>query len=648
MDPTATILLAISIGLCSGFLDVGIIVFKKCCWNTEGHYRNARDFPWTVPLGHAALMVVPGVLLAALKRIWPVLISLRVESGLLATLAIWLALLRMPLYAVCSFLMAAGAGRLIGDAVAARGLVRRQVRWTFATLLGVLGVTVAISSGWQAVREWRTVAELPPSPPNARNVVLIVWDTVRAFNTNLYGYNRDTTPNLTKWARKGVLYKQALAPAPWTFPSHACLFTGQWPLRIDSQWKFTLDAPNPTLAEFLTKHGYQTAGFVANTNCCTFDTGLSRGFSHYADYALTPRSILTRTVAGTWILQNLLSLGSIPTPDSYYEKKWINIQSGSATEIDDRFTQWLGRRRPDRPFFAFLNYFDAHEPYIPPPGYEGRFGIRPTTVKDYQLLIDFVGMPKDPSQRNEIIMVRDCYDDCIAFLDQRLQSLLDALQGQGLLENTDVIITSDHGEAFGEHDLVGHSGSVNLEEVGVPLVILSPVAPAGRVVESPVSLRDLPATVVDLLGLSDVSPFPGRSLAADWKRPPGEAPPSMTSPAFSEQANATAFQIQPRHTRGHRGLEMSVVAFGHHYIRTGTGVERFYDLKTDPFERHNLISARSVGSELTFFRRMLLDVLKDNPGSSEVENAYLTTYRSWLEDLVHEHPNRSIARRTEH
>ena len=108
-----------------------------------------------------------------------------------------------------------------------------------------------------------------------------------------------------------------------------------------------------------------------------------------------------------------------------------------------------------------------------------------------------------------------------------------------------MIITSDHGEAFSEHDLVGHSYSVNLDEIGVPLVILSPAAPAGRVVDSPVSLRDLPATVVDLLGLSAASPFPGHSLAAYWKLPPGEVPPGITSPAFSEQANATAFQIQP-------------------------------------------------------------------------------------------------------
>ena len=166
----------------------------------------------------------------------------------------------------------------------------------------------------------------------------------------------------------------ALAPAPWTFPSHTCFFTGQWPFRLNSQWKFTLDAPDPTLAEYLTTRGYQTAGFVANTNCCSYETGLDRGFAHFEDYALTPRSILSRTVPGKWILTNILSFD-----DWYYDKKWIGLQSRGASEINDAFFEWLGRRRPDRPFFAFLNYFDAHEPYIPPPGYEGRFGIRPRT-----------------------------------------------------------------------------------------------------------------------------------------------------------------------------------------------------------------------------------------------------------------------------
>ena len=152
LGPMATILLAISIGLCAGYLDVGAMVFKKYCLNTEGHFRNARDFPWTVPLGHAVLMVVPGVLVAAVNRFRPVPISLRAASWLFATLAIWSALLRMPLYGVCSLLLAAGLGRLIGNAVAAHGLCPRQVRSIFAVLIGVVVVPAVLSSGWQAVR----------------------------------------------------------------------------------------------------------------------------------------------------------------------------------------------------------------------------------------------------------------------------------------------------------------------------------------------------------------------------------------------------------------------------------------------------------------------------------------------------------------
>ena len=150
------------------------------------------------------------------------------------------------------------------------------------------------------------MAGLPPPPPGARNVVLIVWDTVRAYNLSLYGYPRDTTPNLARWARKGVRYNLALAPAPWTYPSHSCFFTGQWPFKLNSQWKFTLDAPDPTLAEYLASRGYQTAGFAANTNCCNYETGLDRGFAHFEDYPLTPRSLLGRTVPGKWILKNIL------------------------------------------------------------------------------------------------------------------------------------------------------------------------------------------------------------------------------------------------------------------------------------------------------------------------------------------------------
>ena len=632
VSPASAIALAIGFGLCAGYLDLAIIVFKKLWWNPEGYYRVARDFPWSVPVGHAALMVIPGVMIAVAE---PVAAGTRLAAGGIVAARDGRdlgALLRMPMYAGCSLLLAAGLARPIGVAIAARRPGSRGLRPAPAAILGVLGVLAGVSSGWQALREHRMVGGLPSAPSRARNVVLIVWDTVRSRNLSLYGYDRQTTPNLTKWASSGVTYHYALSPAPWTFPSHSCFFTGQWPLKLDTQWKPTLDTPDPTLAEYLASRGYQTAGFAANTNCCTYDSGLDRGFAHYDDYSITPSSLFARTVPGQWLLANALNLIG-----DYHGEKWVNLQSRDASGVNGAFLDWLGRRRPDRPFFAFLNYFDAHDTYIPPPGFAGRFGIKPSNRRDYRFLSDYDSSDKRDATRRDFMMARDCYDDCVAYLDEQLGRLLDELQRQGRLADTDVIITSDHGEAFGEHGVLGHSYSAQIEEIRVPLVILSPGAPAGQRVYHPVSLRDLPATVVDRLGLSEGSPFPGRSLAAYWGLAPGQIPPDLTTPAFSEQANRTArLLIRPQAGRGGTlpGFRMSLVSWNLHYIRDGEGGEELYDMLKDPLENRNLITSEEHVPVLGAFRAMLLDVLTESPGSTAVEQTYLQSYRRSLESLV--------------
>jgi arylsulfatase A-like enzyme len=623
------VLLSVSCGLAGGYLDLLFIVFKKFFWNGLKNYANAADFPWSVPVGHAVLLVVPGVLLGLLSQLRPRPMSLRAASWLFATLAIWAALLRMPLYGIASLLLAAGLGRQLSGNMAAFCQRPRRLSYTSLGLLGLLVILAAFSSGSRALRERRALAVLPAPPPSARNVILIVWDAVRASNLSLYGHPRNTTPNLARWARKGVWYRRALAPAPWTYPSHTSFFTGLWPFQLSTQWKYTLDAPVPTLAEHLRSRGYLTAGFSANTLCCTYETRLDRGFTHFEDYPFTPRSLLSRTVAGSWILENIFSR------DDFYDFKWIRLQSRNATGINHDFVNWLRQRPPDRPFFAYLNYFDAHEPYMPPPGYAGRFGIGPRTPRDYQFLLDY-GSPGWKSIPNrDVSLARDCYDDCIAFIDEHVGQLMDELRGQGLLDNTLVIITSDHGESFGDHGWYLHGTSLYLDETGVPLVILAPDAPAGRVVDQPVSLRDLPATVVDQLGLSAGSPFPGRSLAAYWSLT--RAAPAEITPVLSEHATETAFrQPEAEQSLRRRDVQMSLVAKGRHYIRDGFGSELLYNLEQDPFETLNLLGT-TVGKQVVgAYRRMLLDVLGQNPGTIEAEDAYLIAYRQWLKSIVNE------------
>jgi hypothetical protein len=149
--------------------------------------------------------------------------------------------------------------------------------------------------------------------------------------------------------------------------------------------------------------------------------------------------------------------------------------------------------------------------------------------------------------------------------------------------------------------------------------------------------------VVDLLGLSAGSPFPGRSLAAYWQRAPGNVSEPITTPALSEQVNATEFQPQPGGGRRQIRFRMSLVASGHHYVRDCMGIEALYDLRRDPFELENLMGSSKDNQAVGVFRKMLLDVLTDNPGSIEVEKAYLEAYKQGLRAHIAESSPRRVA-----
>src|SRR5262249_42158952 len=158
---------------------------------------------------------------------------------------------------------------------------------------------------------------------------------------------------------------------------------------------------------------------------------------------------------------------------------------------------WLGKRpETSRPFFAFLNYNDAHSPYEVPDRSVRGFGLRPSTSSQRQMLQGFTVVDKTTLSKQDVRMAIDVYDDCILHLDRRLESLFDELSRSGVLENTLLIVTSDHGEHLGDHRLFFHGCSLYRQVVQVPLVIVGTKAfPVGRTVAEPVSLCDLPATV---------------------------------------------------------------------------------------------------------------------------------------------------------
>ncbi len=270
--------------------------------------------------------------------------------------------------------------------------------------------------------------------------------------------------------------------------------------------------------------------------------------------------------------------------------------------MDREFLDWLtwqrGRRRP---FFAFLNYNDAHTPYEPPDPSTPGFGLRPVTCHGRLRLRRWTGLEKASLAIDDVTMATDIYDDCIAYLDRRLGVVLDELGRRGVLDDTLVIVTADHGEHLGDHLLFFHGCSLYRQVVQVPLVIVDPKGrTAGRVVAEPVSLRDIPATIVDLLGPGQDSPFPGRSLSRFW-RGDREAIGSTTEPLLMETDKPIVLTNEGREPAA-KGPMKSLVAGRMHYIRAADGSEELYNLKSDRDERLNLSGATAAGEVLQRFR----------------------------------------------
>jgi arylsulfatase A-like enzyme len=393
-------------------------------------------------------------------------------------------------------------------------------------------------------------------PPN---LVLISLDTTRRDHTSVYGYERETTPNLEKLAAEGVRFAMAYAPSSTTGPSHATLFTSLHPIthRVVKNGR-VLTPPHETLAERLRAHGFATAG-VVSSYVLDARFGYAQGFDVWDD----DFDAATATVRG---------------------EQW----EGAAVEVFDRRADattahavaWLdGRsegtagppRDASRPFFLFVHYFDPHAPWVPPAEVARAFP------------------PADgPGQGLPALRAR--YDAEIAFTDQQLGVLLDALEERGLAENTIVAVTADHGEGLMQHGLLMHGAQIYEEQVRVPLLLRWPARlPAGRVVEGAVSLIDLPPTLLELAGvpLTGDGAMQGRSLVPVLE---GRASLDPAEPIF----------LFRQHYE--RGFDSGVPVAGEQYgVRLGDwklilgpeeGTRQLFDVARDPRERRDLAAER--------------------------------------------------------
>jgi arylsulfatase A-like enzyme len=615
-SPQTVLLVAIWIGLNAGWLDLALLIVKNKVFAVD-FYRLGAHFIWIIPAGVGMLVTVPGMAFA----VWALVRGGRVKLGFAVGFFSFIASLdvcaRLPIEFWAGLLLSGGiAIQLAWLADNRREPFLWLVRRTCSFLVGAVLVMLVVSFGRQAWSEYRSIAALPPSPARARNLLLITWDTVRTGNLSLHGYRRQTTPNLERFAGLGARFDRAFATAPWTLPSHSSIFTAKWPHELTSGWLSPLDETQTTLAEYLTAHGYDTAGFVANLDYCSWETGLSRGFAHYEDFPLALGEVFTRYI-GLGSRLDLITPASVLNRllkayfgDSYDVIPRSNEHAKNAAAINNSLLNWLSwQKGRGRPFFAFLNYNDAHSPYEVPDRSIPAFGLRPVSYLDRATLKSWDTLDKSKVSPVHIQMAIDVYDDSIFYMDHQFGMLVDELNRQGVLDNTLVIVASDHGEHLGDHGLFFHGCSLYQQLVSVPLVIVSRGrVPKGRVIVSPISLRDIPATVVDLLELNEAARFPGRSLGRFW-RANGLNAELTSEPVLMEADKPPALTNQGREPVA-KGPMQAIVSEGMHYIRSADGFEELYFLDSDPEEQSSVVAYPGAAETLKQLRARMSAALK--------------------------------------
>ena len=552
---------ALWLGLAAGVLEVAI---RACQHFVFGRLLFVGiDSWWASPLLAGILVVIPSALFALPLSRSDSKLGLRVRLGVPLGLAAFGLLILVPgpskaaLALVAAGVAVQGSGWLAKRSAGFDRVVRRTL--PVLLLLPVLGgATLHV---FQAGRDaWRGSGTGRTDRPN---VLLIILDTVRAMELGLYGMRPTTSEYLDGFAAQGVTFDQAFSPAPWTAPSHASLFTGQRVHELSIDWNLRLDRTFPTLAEALGGAGYATVGIVANTQYASAETGLARGFDHYEDYPVSLHEVLrwtamSRAMTGAW-----RGFRHLPRRD---EADRID-----APEISRRFLRWLDRK-PRRPFFAFLNYFDAHDPYFPPEPFWSRF--LPGEPRHPRMVVPGAG------SFSAVAVGRRAYQGSIAYLDTEIAALLDSLRARGALRQTLVIVASDHGEEFFEHGLMAHGNSLYSPSVRVPLVMVWPGrVPAGVRVPDPVSLTSLPATLFDLLGLA--GPFPGPSLTGYWT---GRSP----APAAIVAAVSLARNLPDWYPVSHGALASARLGRYRYISSPRDTIGELYDHEVDPLESRNL------------------------------------------------------------
>ncbi|HXQ24054.1 MAG TPA: sulfatase [Candidatus Acidoferrales bacterium] len=461
-----------------------------------------------------------------------------------------------------------GSRLIAAAAVAATVLIWGALLWLLGQRGGIRFVRACLVAGltvagltWSAAGITAALGYRRAQPAADRtrpNVLLVSIDSLRSDHLHSYGYARPTSPTIDRLASEGVLFRTVVSPTSWTLPAHLTLLTALPPEEhgvVADGMRMRKDAL--FLTEVLWRAGYTTAGFVSAPYLDAV-YGFSQGFDHYDDYTIAQIS---------------------------HDASEHMITSPTLLRM---VSEWLDHWNHDgrqRPFFIFLHMWDVHYDYTPPAPYDRMFdpGYKGTVTGENYALGNQVHLGMDPRDLQHVIAL---YDGEIRFTDLYLGYVLDRLKALGILDNTVVAVTADHGDEFFEHGRKGHKKALYDESILVPLVIRFPgKIPAGKVVDPQVRLLDVAPTILALAGVPKPPEF-GSAVAA-----PRNAPRDLTAWIIDDPAtlpSLTAFSDLV----GDAPVPIAAVrtqAFKFIQERRDGGKEELYNLATDPGEHANLV-----------------------------------------------------------
>jgi arylsulfatase A-like enzyme len=452
-----------------------------------------------------------------------------------------------PIGAVAGALIAACLAGLLA-ALSTRAAGPRAARRLGLVSLALAALTASLGVWARAPR---------PGAGQHPDVLIVVLDTVRADRLSVDGYARPTSPELEALAREAVRFPRFYSTSSWTLPGHASLFTGLLPMQHGAtQEHLRLERRFATLAEVLRDAGYRTWGASANPVVGPV-SGLDQGFERFEE---------------VWR----------PAP-----------AAAQGHPVNEAFDAFLARVGSERPYFAFVNYMEAHRPYRPPPELLRRFARQPASALRAQRVGErpwYAYYLEAPPPAADVALLSDLYDASLAAVSARVGELIGALRRAGRLERTLVIVTSDHGENLGEHGHFDHVFSLYETTLRVPLLVRLPDGPrAGTVDPRPGQLADLPATVLRVCGVEPpraplsrvdlLSPEPGdarREIVAEYYHP-AQAIAMIRSALGPEAAASERLRPYLRRLR-------AVQADGRKLIWASDGRHELYDLRDDPGE----------------------------------------------------------------